>query len=114
MQTNKTKLHTFPNYSPKISGCQKQITGLLAKQMHPNSSRSRSQVQQLLSVFLCVVYTCVLPVHVHIEARGWHGCLLHHSPPGLFCLSLKQEFPGSTCVCPTVLRLQRLLYLVVT
>lgn len=65
-------------------------------------------------VLVCVVYTCVLPVHVHIEARGWHGCLLRHSPPLLFCLSLKQELPGSTCVCPTVLWLQRLLYLVVT
>lgn len=69
MQTNKTP--HLSKQQPKISGCQKQITGALAKQMYPNSTlvTGTTAAQHVL---VCVVYTCVLPVHVHGEARGWH------------------------------------------
>lgn len=61
-QTNKTP--HLSKLQPKITGCKKQITGPLAKQMYPNSSRPRCNLEHTCNSCsacscVCGVYMCV-------------------------------------------------------
>lgn len=84
-QTNKTP--HLSKLQPEITGCKKQIIGPLAKQMYPNSSRPRCNLEHSATAAQHVL-VCVWCIHVcclcMLRPGAGMGCLLHHAPPLFF------------------------------